>query len=79
MSSKSVDKTHHSVFPFKYFDKTYDGCTKDGTELGMEITEGKLPSSSWCATEVDVDGWILKTGFCDPDCPGESTKLSKTY
>ena len=42
--------------------KTYDGCTKDGT--------APFAPYSWCASDVDLSGNILKTGICDPDCPG---------
>jgi len=54
--------TTDCVFPFTFDGNTYDGCTKDGT----------VPYApySWCASEVDGGGNILKTGICDPDCPG---------
>ena len=65
-------KPPHSVFPFTYFGKTYDSCTKD------DMT-GSYAQYSWCATKVDSDGNMIKSGVCDPDCPGVGKKLSETY
>ena len=61
-TSKVVDKTHHSVFPFTFGGKTYDGCTRDGSPPWAPY--------SICATKVDDDRNALDVGICDPNCPG---------
>ena len=66
---KGEDETPQSVFPFTYLGKTYDSCTKDDATTG----------DRWCATKVDGDRNMIKSGLCDPDCPGVGKKLSETY
>ena len=51
------------IFPFIYKNKTYDSCTKEGSES----------DEFWCATKVDSnlesigDNW----GYCSGSCPLE--------
>ena len=47
-------------FPFKYKDKSYNGCAQ--SLLG-----------NYCATEVDRDLKLKKHGICGEDCPTTDT------
>ena len=48
------------IFPFKYKDKRYNECTKDGH------------SKFWCSTKVDENGnHEKKWGNCADDCSNE--------
>ena len=44
------------IFPFIYGGSTYNTCIGGG-------------SSSWCATEVDENGYKTKYGYCNEFCP----------
>jgi hypothetical protein len=52
----------HCVFPFKYQGTTHNSCTDVGSENG----------ATWCATEVDDDGEVVRNTWedCDEGCPG---------
>ena len=63
---KGKDETPHSVFPFTFNGNTYDGCTRDGT--------APYAPYLWCASNITSEGNIVKTGICDPDCPGVGKK-----
>ena len=72
-TSKVVDKTHHSVFPFTFppFGPTkYYGCTKDYTTPWAPY--------SWCATKTDDFGNMIDSAICDPGCPGVGKNSLKT-
>ena len=64
---ETVDVKNPCVFPFKYRDKSYDSCTKDGDKQAF-----------WCATSVDADLYRLTTGRCNDACPLEGKQLPCT-
>jgi len=50
------------VFPFTYNGETYNQCTSTGSENGQ----------SWCATQIDDNGEVVRNKWedCQPSCPG---------
>lgn len=55
------------IFPFKYVNNVYEQC----------IWNGRF--HSWCATEIDEDGFLLDKnwGYCNRDCPAYENPRSK--
>ena len=55
-------------FPFKHNGKEYTSCTPDERkdDDGSVIDSGKY----WCATEIDADRQMLKSGVCKAECSG---------
>ena len=49
------------IFPFKFQEKEYFGCTDDADDDGH-----------WCATLVDSDNVMLEWGYCSQFCPKET-------
>jgi len=63
VNKNQIEKQKVCAFPFKYKGKTYDKCTRDGSENGKP----------WCAFKVDRRTREAKTGKwadCDSGCPG---------
>ena len=53
-------------FPFKYNGKEFVSCT--GTNRTDESGEVIDVNKFWCATEVDEDGLMVKSGVCKKMC-----------
>ena len=61
--SEYFDTKNPCIFPFKYFDTTYNSCTRNGG------------SGFWCATSVDVNLNWKTYGYCNDLCPLEGVYL----
>lgn len=61
LPSAADDQKHKCIFPFKYQEITYNGCTTNHSDNG----------DRWCAFEVDEAGVVLdgKWGDCNDACP----------
>lgn len=61
--SEYFDTKNPCIFPFKYFDTTYNSCTRNGG------------SGFWCATSVDANLNWKTYGYCNDLCPLEGIYL----
>jgi len=59
------------VFPFTYKGETYNKCTNTGSDNG----------ASWCATEVDEDGEVIRNTWedCEDGCPGTNFECNEGF
>jgi len=59
------------VFPFTYEGVTHNKCTNAGSENG----------ASWCATEVDADGEVVRNTWedCEEGCPGTDFECNEGF
>ena len=63
-------------FPFKYNGEEHVSCTKkDRFDNGGSIIDKGV---AWCATEVDINGEVLKSGACKSTCDNCKTSF-KTF
>ena len=77
LSSKTISPSKNDwgkpcKFPFKYNGEEHVSCTRKDRfdNSGSIIDEG----FSWCATEIDSNGQVLKSGACKSTC--DNCKLS---
>jgi len=59
------------VFPFTYKGVSYNKCTDVGSDNG----------ATWCATEVDADGEVVKNTWqdCQDGCPGTNFECNEGF
>ena len=70
LTSAGPSSGERCIFPFTWFEKTYNVCTHDG-HTGLAEINGE----PWCSTKVDEDGTHISGqgnwGRCGQACPEE--------